>query len=511
MPTSDLPPDRRHLTKSRFVAGLQCERRAWLQVHAPIPRAAPSPGSLLDLGRDIGILARHLFPGGVPVDAEPWAHEEACRRTQALLADPRVPAIFEAGFAADGIRVRVDVLERLPRGRWGLREVKMSTGVKDTHLDDLAIQLHVLRRCGLDVASAALVHIDDRYVRAASGLDLAALFKRAECAAALDARLTRVAASAADLLALLQRDVEPPADPSDHCFSPYACEYWARCTAGQPKDWVFHLPNARAALRDALAGRGIERIADIPDDVPLSPVQARLRAAIRRGGLVVEPGLAMAVAGLAPPMLCLDFETLAPPVPLYPGTRPYQAIPIQWSLHIDDGSGALRHRAFLADGDCDPRRAFACTLLDALEHEAGPIAVYSSYEAQQLRALARIFPDLAPRLDDAVARLVDLLPIMRAHVAHPDFMGSFSIKTVAPVLAPEITYADLDMIGDGGQASSALHALAAGKVATEAERRRLRTALETYCARDTQALMALTQALLRLAASGPPHASAGSR
>lgn len=501
--------DPRHLTKSRVIAGLQCARRAWLQVHAPIEREGLAPGSLGDLGRDIGILARQLFAEGVLVDAEPWAHDEACRRTQALLADPRVPAIFEAGFTADGIRVRVDVLERLPRGRWGLREVKMSTGVKDTHLDDLAIQLHVLRRCGLDIASVELVHIDDRYVRAATGLDPAALFRRVDCAAALEARLTRVAASAADLLVLLQRDVEPAAEPSSHCFSPHACAYWDRCTAGKPKDWVFHLPHARAALREALALRDIERIADIPDDVPLSPVQARLRAAIRRGGLVVEPGLAGAVAGLAPPILCLDFETLAPPVPLYPGTRPYQQIPVQWSLHVDDGSGALRHRAFLADGDGDPRRAFASTLLDALDREAGPIAVYSSYEAQQLGALARVFPDLAPRLDGAVARLVDLLPIMRAHVAHPDFRGSFSIKTVAPVLAHEITYADLDLIGDGGQASSALYALAAGKVATEAERRRLRTALERYCARDTQALMALTRAVRRLAAPDPPSAHEG--
>jgi hypothetical protein len=500
VPTSELPDDRRHLTKSRFVAGLQCARRVWLQVHAPVAREAAAPGSLADLGIEVGMLARQLFPGGVAVDAEPWAHDEACRRTRALLADARVAAIFEAGFAAEGVRIRVDALERLPRGRWGLREVKMSGGVKDTHLDDLAIQLHVLRRCGLDIASVELVHVDTRYVRAASGLDPVALFVRAECRAEVEARLTAVGGSAADLLMVLRRDEPPEVEPSTHCFSPHACEYWERCTAGKPRDWVFHLPAARAPLRAAIAARCIERIVDIPDDVPLSAVQARLRTAMRRGGLVVEPGLAGALAALAPPVLCLDFETLAPPIPLYAHTRPYQAIPVQWSLHIDDGSGTLRHRAFLADGDGDPRRAFALTLLDALDRERGSIAVYSSYEAQQLRALARGLPDLAARLDAAVARLVDLLPILRAHVAHPDFRGSFSIKTVAPVLAPGITYADLDTVGDGEQASGALYVLAAGKVATPAERRCLRTALERYCARDTEALMALTHALRRLAA-----------
>jgi hypothetical protein len=33
-----------------------------------------------------------------------------------------MPAVFEAAFGHEGVRVRVDVMERLSAGEWGLRE-----------------------------------------------------------------------------------------------------------------------------------------------------------------------------------------------------------------------------------------------------------------------------------------------------------------------------------------------------------------------------------------------------
>lgn len=494
--------DRRYLTKSRFVAGLQCEKRLWLQVHETMPYEEPPPGSLFDLGREVGELAHRLFPGGVLVTDKPWEHGTACQQTAALMADPKIPAIFETAFEAENIRIRVDILERLPRRRWGLREVKMSTGVKDTHLDDLAIQLHVLRASGLDVPTVELFHIDNSYVRGANGIDPVALFARKDCRIDVEARLDQIAEQAREFQALLRLRSMPDIAPGAHCSAPYSCEYWDRCTANKPKDWVFHLPGTRAALRDTLAERGIERIGDIPDDVSLTVLQTRVRASVRAGGIVVEPGLAKALTPIITPALYLDFETLGPPIPVYPGTRPYEVIPVQWSLHIDIGSGELRHRSFLADGAGDPRRAFAETLLEALDDEPGPIAVYSGFEAQQLKALAKSLPEFADRLNGAIARLIDLLPIVRANVAHPAFMGSFSIKSVAPVLAPGITYDDLDEIRDGEQASGALYCLATGRIKAIDQVSRLRSALEQYCARDTEALAALHRALC-LASVGP--------
>ena len=106
------------LSKSKYIAGLQCPKRLWLAFHAPDLGTAPDEAVLarLDEGADVGRAAHALFPGGVLVAQEAWAGGEALTRTQALMGDPAVPAIFEAAFQHAGVRVRVDVLERLPDG-----------------------------------------------------------------------------------------------------------------------------------------------------------------------------------------------------------------------------------------------------------------------------------------------------------------------------------------------------------------------------------------------------------
>ena len=159
-----------HLTKSRYIAGLQCLRRLWLLVHDPVAYEEPAPGSPMDIGQDIGRKARLLFSGGVTVEEEPWQHAQAVARTTALMDDKSIPAIFEAAFEYDDIRIRVDVLERLDGDAWGLREVKSSTGLKDHYVDDIALQAFVLKGVGVPVTSIELVHVNSAYVRGPGGI-----------------------------------------------------------------------------------------------------------------------------------------------------------------------------------------------------------------------------------------------------------------------------------------------------------------------------------------------------
>ena len=188
-----------------------------------------------------------------------------------------------------------------------------------------------------------------------------------------------------------------------------------------------------------------------------------------------------------------------PPIPLYEGTRPYQTIPFQWSLHAATDDGALHHREFLAEAEGDPRRRFAETLIDALEAFDGPIIVYSAYEQTRLKALAGQFPELRVSLDAIIARLVDLLPIVRGGVYLPEFGFSNSIKSVAPALCPGFGYDDLEDIADGVAASAAFLQLASGWLVTPEEADRLRAALLAYCQRDTLAMVEVHRALTRLA------------
>lgn len=493
------------LSKSRYTAGLQCEKRLWLQVHArelaaPVDAAAQAR---FDAGTEIGLRAHELFPGGVLVDEPYDRHAETVERTRRLVDDPSVPAIFEAAFTHAGVRIRVDVLERLGGGRFGLREVKSAGSAKPEHHDDVAVQLFVLEGCGLEVASVELIHVDTAYVRGEDRIDWPRFFARADLTAEARRALAGVGARVEAFHGTLARSDAPEIAPWRHCTQPYDCEFQGHCHRDLPEDWILGLPYLHEARAEELRGRGVERIRDIPADVALSEVQRRVRDGAATGQTWVSPGLAKALEPARPPALYFDLEAVPPAVPVWPGTRPYQAIPFQWSLHRLEPDGTLIHREFLADAEtgADPRPAFAESLLAAVEaHAELPILVYSPYEARTLRDLVAHLPHLADRLEAVRARLVDLLPVVREHVYHPGFGGSFSLKSVAPALAPGFGYDDLEEIADGDAAGQAFQGLLANGASPD-EAARIRAALLAYCERDTLALVEVHRALRELASS----------
>ena len=210
----------------------------------------------------------------------------------------------------------------------------------------------------------------------------------------------------------------------------------------------------------------------------------------------IGANLASRLAEIDFPAAFLDFETLSLAVPIYAGTSPYQMIPFQWSLHVRDSDGGLRHSAFLDDGLDDPRERLIVALLEATPPE-GSIVVYSSYEARVLRELAQAFPQHEGPLLALCDRMVDLLRIIRESYYHPEFHGSFSIKSVAPVMAPGLAYDDLEV--PEGMAAAAAHARLLTDDPPESERAAIREALLAYCERDTLAMVRVYEALLAVA------------
>jgi hypothetical protein len=485
------------LTKTTLLAARQCARRAWLTLRDPARATPAAPGqmALRDAGHAVGRLAHGLFPGAVLVDERDFA--AARTRTAALLADPTVPAILEAAVEHDGIAIRADILERLPGGAFGLREVKSGTRVRDVHLEDLAIQRHVLAGAGLAIGSIELIHVDPDYVRGDGAVEWTRLFQRRDVATEVEERAAAIAQQARALRATLAESEAPAIEPSPHCSSPYRCEFWEHCTASMPADWILHFGRVHPEQWAALRAAGTTRLADLreTDDVPMA--LRRARAALATGHATITSELAAALAGFGPPAEYLDFETVSAALPRYPGTQPYQRIPFQWSLHRLDAAGTLTHFDHLADGRGDPRREFAETLLACTGGRREPIIVYSDFESDVLAEVAEALPDLASDIEAVRARLRDLLPIMRAHVYHPRFRGSFSLKAVAPALVTGFGYGDLAGIHDGAEATVQLTRLIGGECDAASEAT-LRVALRAYCARDTEALVRLHAALRAL-------------
>jgi len=482
-----------HLTKSRYTTGLICHKKLWLDVHERGDFVDPEPGSITDIGNRVGIMAHGIFPGGVLVDAAPYEHEKGVNHTYTLMEDPDVPAIFEAALEHDNIRVRVDALERLGRDRWGIREVKSSTSFKPEYIDDVACQLYVARGAGLDVRSVELVHVDNSYEKGPDGIDCETFFTRADVMGAVAEALETVEKNAAEFRKILNQPAHPEVAPWKHC--PSWCDHSDRCKAGKPRDWIYHLPRLSDDQYEELTGLGIDAIRDIPEDFRLTGNQVRIRDVHANGEEYVSPDLWKALENMGLPADYLDFETMNPCIPLYEGTRPFQRIPFQWSLHRLDANGNLEHLEFLADGATDPRREFSESLIEALSGSEAPIIVYSNFEHSVISDMKELFPDLKHDLDSIIDRLADLLPVTRGYIYHPSFLGSFSLKAVAPALSENIRYENLGEVREGGEASTAFWRIAAGVLEPGENDRQIRQDLLDYCALDTLATLEIHKGL----------------
>ncbi|NIQ01320.1 MAG: DUF2779 domain-containing protein, partial [Nitrospinaceae bacterium] len=174
---------------------------------------------------------------------------------------------------------------------------------------------------------------------------------------------------------------------------------------------VFNLNRLSGSGKFDLYRRGILRLEDLPGDVPLSPGQRMQVEAEREGKRFIDrPRLRDFLRSFTPPLSFLDFETVQYAIPPFDGVRPYQQIPFQFSLHVQEGQAdSLRHVEFLAAEGTDPRRALAERLAASVP-ETGSVVVYNSgFEKEILRGLARQVPACAHPLRRIHDRVVDLM------------------------------------------------------------------------------------------------------
>lgn len=489
------------LKKGSFVAGSQCAKRMWLELHEKgAPELVPDPASrwLMDQGIAVGKLAQSYVPGGLAIARGGRSIPSILSESWAAISDPRVRVIYEAGFISHDTLVYSDILERNPTG-FTLIEVKSTTHVnEEEHIPDLAIQAHVLRGAGVRVTRCELMYLN----RECRYPDLDNLFKRADVTELVEDRLLSLQYELDSLKEIAASGIEPTVQVGPHCTSPRECAFMDRCWPEVPADHVTNLYMIQKKKAAQFADSGWTRIQDLPDDLKLSAIAARQRRSLRAGTMIVEKNsLLAALQTVSAPIAHIDFETVAPAIPVWNGCRPYDNVPVQLSCHFVDSLGHIRHHEWLATDDRDPRPAIGHALIEACEGARTVTAYYSKFEQACIRLIADVCPEIAPRLLEIADNIVDLLPIVREHVYHPEFRGSFSIKSVIPALVPRLSYSELQ-ISEGGTASATLmRMIFRSEEFDEMEKEKLRKNLLLYCKRDTEAMVALTERLTQLATS----------
>lgn len=491
------------LSKSKLIAFRQCPRRLWLEVHQPQLREdSPATQAAFVTGHRVGDVARHAYDpcgAGTTVDLQALGVAGAIAATRELVARRR--PIFEAGFQVQrggrGTRAFADVLLPLrPAGAWRMVEVKSSTSVKDYHRDDVAIQYHIATRAGLDVRKVHLACVDSSWTYPGGG-DYGGLLKEYDLTEEAAGQQARVRGWIREAHAVVECQRAPDVRMGPQCIQPFACGFEAHCRREDerrhgkvlyPIQW---LPGGGSkALKSHLQERAPRSLRQVPEGL-LNVQQLRVKTHSLRDCVYFDAqGAASELAVHELPALFLDFETISFAVPVWAGTRPYEQVPFQFSLHRLGPDGALSHSGLLDLSGQDPSERIARALVASCGRREPVFTFNKSFEGKRLEVLAGRFTALAARLLAIRDRLVDLHPIATRHYYHPGQQGSWSIKAILPTIAPELDYGDLDGVQDGGAAQAAY--LEAIQPATAPERReQLRQQLRRYCRLDTFALVRL--------------------
>jgi predicted RecB family nuclease len=479
-----------NLSKTKLLSYLQCPKRLWLEQYSPeLEDESEIDDAAIETGRVVGAMARQVYGKGA---GHLVSHNRGLRaavaETAELLEHGGREPIFEATFDYNGVTILVDILERsgaAPR----IIEVKSATSVKDHFLADCAIQAWTLQSLYVPVASTGLALINSEFEY--SGDDhYADLFREIDVTPDIDGLIRSMAGVVDRVRETLSSLDEPERAIGAHCRSPLPCPFFEYCSPAQGEYPVLGLGGRKEPLYELMLA-GVKDIRDLSEEQLSNAAQQRIWRQTVAGEAYVSSELKSLMTGLAYPRYFLDFETIAFAIPIWPATRPYQALPFQWSCHIDDGHNPIAHAEFLDLSGEPPMRQAAERLIDTLGSD-GAIIVYSPYEKRVLNELALRFPDLEPQLSAVKERLVDLLPLTREHYYHPEMRGSWSIKAILPTIDAGIDYASLDEVRDGEAAQAAY--LEAIHEDTAAERRdALREALLAYCRLDTEAMVRLVE------------------
>lgn len=484
-----------HLSKSKYCKSIQCNKILWMDKYKSEVAIPTSRDSVLKNGTEVGELARNLFGDYTNIEFNKDLNIMVAETRKLLKNKPNI--ITEASFNYDNNFCSVDILKNNLDGM-EIYEVKSSTEVQDIYLDDASYQYFVLSNLGLNVKKVCIVYINNQYIRGKK-LEIEKLFNIED--------ITDIAKSKQDEIRKNieitnkymnehDKNNEPKEDIAMKCLKPYKCEFWEYCTRNLPRPNVFDIGGGmhnskkfekyyegKISFKDLqnedLNPKFLEQI-----DFELNNLKPKIE----------KEAIKELMDSLKYPLYFIDYETYQLAIPEIEGTRPYQQLPFQYSLHIIKEKGApIEHKEFLAEiDDPDYIRHFAESMIKDMPENGSVIIYNKSFEPARNNEIARMYPDLKDEMDRINSNIVDFLePFKQRKYYTKEMHGSASIKAVLPALYPddpELDYHNLPVVHNGGEASEAFLNL---KNKSKKEQKEIRHGLLVYCELDTLAMVKL--------------------
>jgi len=466
--------------------------RLWFEIHQSIE--GTEPGIALLQGRSFDEAVQRLRPGVVISRSEGMPASIAESARLMALGESAPEVLYQPAFQSGDLAFIADILRRVGDG-FELTEVKATTQVKAAHIPDAAFQALVLEKAGIAPRRVFIGHVNNRFVLEREG-DYDGLLVEADVTDEVMSYLPTAAALAAEFGLVMADAVAPVVDVGPHCFTPYECPFLSRCHGAPPTGAnypVESLPRG-GKMMQALIDEGYVDLREIPDGRLTAEMHMRVREATVRGVPFFDAAATVELRTHTYPFTYLDFETIGFAVPEVIGSRPYEQLPFQWSVHVEVSATEMRHAEYLAIESFGDFDKLAVTLIAAVPAE-GPVFAYNSgFEGSVLGRLAELVPAHAVVLRAIAERLVDLLPVARAAYYHRDMQGSWSIKSVMPTIDASLGYEHLSEVQEGDGAQAAFLELRGPEIEPE-RAAALKSALLRYCKHDTWVMVVLRRFL----------------
>jgi hypothetical protein len=485
---------KKYVSKSDFMKYVQCRKAGWLTINRPdlTPDISQELQAIYDNGHEVGRIAHQLFPSGIDISqGGKFVGLNLVKATQKALREKQNTVLFEPAFYSEKLNCLCasDIL-LINKKQYHLIEVKSSTSIKPIYEYDIAFQAVVIEEAmGIKVKTCTIVHLNTQYVRDEK-LDIGALFKMVDVTEKVMVLKPTVRKLITEMNTGI-KDKMPTVIPGLQCHEPYDCPYLPECLYKQlPDHSVFDIRNLSMKKKYELFWEGMIDVEELPNHYNIKPHQLlQINAMIQNKTVIDADAIHKFLKPYSLPFIFMDFETVSYGVPMYPNTGVYEKIPCQFSVQIMWDKDDVEVFNYIGDGMRDPREEFLIILLSVTDLGNAPIFVYHSpFEISILKKLSSWFPDKADKINQRIARIVDLaIPFREMYFYAPSMKGSWSIKSVLPAIMPSLSYDHLT-IKNGAMASQGYAKLKdlKGRAYTK-----LQKALMKYCEQDTFALIVI--------------------